>query len=262
MFYWYFNQDGSIDYEIKLSGELSTNVLSPGEETPRHGTLVAPSVNAQIHQHMFCMRLDPCIDGANNSVEELEVQPCPADALNPYRNAMMCKVTPLRTELEARRDCAPARSWRISSAENVNQITGRPTAYRLVPGTRGGWQPTLLTGAESSVSRRGAFARHSIWVTRYHSHERFPAGDFPTQATGEKGLPMWVQRDADIDGQDIVVWHSFGVAHLPRVEDFPVMSCESVGFSLKPDGFFLGNPATDLPPEQDARSVQCTMNGP
>jgi primary-amine oxidase len=46
-------QDGSIGYEIKLTGELSTNSLSQGEgPTPGHGTLVAPGVNAQHHQHM------------------------------------------------------------------------------------------------------------------------------------------------------------------------------------------------------------------
>lgn len=31
-FYWYFYQDGSIGYDIKLTGELSTNLVSPGGE--------------------------------------------------------------------------------------------------------------------------------------------------------------------------------------------------------------------------------------
>ena len=29
-FYWYLYQDGSIGYDIKLTGELSTNLVSPG----------------------------------------------------------------------------------------------------------------------------------------------------------------------------------------------------------------------------------------
>ena len=48
---------------------------------------------------------------------------------------------------------------------------------------------------------------------------------------------------------DIVLWHSFGVAHIPRVEDFPVMPVEVTGFTLKPDGFCGGNPGIDLAPE-------------
>lgn len=50
LFYWHFRQDGTFELEIKLSGELSTNMLSEGEESPTHGVLVAPGVNAQIHQ--------------------------------------------------------------------------------------------------------------------------------------------------------------------------------------------------------------------
>ena len=57
-------QDGTISYEIKLTGELSTNLVSEGEDphAPTHGTLVLPGVNAQHHQHMFCMRLDMAVD--------------------------------------------------------------------------------------------------------------------------------------------------------------------------------------------------------
>ena len=50
LFYWHFRQDGVFELEIKLSGELSTNMLSEGEEKHTHGILVAPGVNAQVHQ--------------------------------------------------------------------------------------------------------------------------------------------------------------------------------------------------------------------
>ena len=55
-------QDGTIKYEIKLTGELSTNPLSFGEESPEYGTLVMEGGNAQHHQHMFCARLDMAVD--------------------------------------------------------------------------------------------------------------------------------------------------------------------------------------------------------
>ncbi len=49
-FYWHFYQDGTIEYQIKLTGELSTNALAPGEDpkNPKYGTLVDPNVNAQV----------------------------------------------------------------------------------------------------------------------------------------------------------------------------------------------------------------------
>ena len=56
-------QDGHIEHEVKLTGCLSTNVLSPGEgPLPTHGTLLAPGLNAQVHQHFFCARLDMAVD--------------------------------------------------------------------------------------------------------------------------------------------------------------------------------------------------------
>ena len=54
LFYWYFNQDGSMEYEIKLSGMLSTNLLSAGEEASfflfTYGQLLS-------HDGLFCHRL-------------------------------------------------------------------------------------------------------------------------------------------------------------------------------------------------------------
>jgi len=50
--------------QVKLTGELSTNALSPGEDAsnPDYGILVDPGVNAQHHQHMFCARIDVAVD--------------------------------------------------------------------------------------------------------------------------------------------------------------------------------------------------------
>ena len=53
---------------------------------------------------------------------------------------------------------------------------------------------------------------------------------------------------------DVVVWHSFGVTHVPRVEDWPVMPVEQTGFWLKPANFFDANPGLDIPPEFNAAS--------
>ncbi|KAL6973175.1 D-amino acid oxidase [Sarracenia purpurea var. burkii] len=40
----------------------------------------------------------------------------------------------------------------------------------------------------------------------------------------------------------------FGVTHVPRLEDWPVMPVERVGFMLQPHGFFNCSPAIDVPP--------------
>jgi len=45
-----------------------------------------------------------------------------------------------------------------------------------------------------------------------------------------------------------VLWHVFGIHHVPRPEDWPVMPCDPVGFSITPSGFFDRNPTLDVAP--------------
>mmetsp|Transcript_83846 Transcript_83846/g.237063 ORF Transcript_83846/g.237063 Transcript_83846/m.237063 type:complete len:532 (-) Transcript_83846:243-1838(-) len=261
LFYWRLKQDGSIDFEIKLSGELSTNLLSSGEGTdPSHGVMVAPGVNAQYHQHMFAARLDMEVAGATNNVSEVDVVTEPPSAANPYLNCFKPVETVLKTEKEAVRvaDANKARSWKISNPSVVNAISGKPVAYKLLPFTRGPAQPPLLTAPDSAVAKKGFFANSHLFVTPYAPDERYPAGENTPQGDGEDGLPSWIEQDRSVENADVVLWHCFGVAHVPRVEDFPVMPCESTGFTLKPDGFSLGNPAIDLPAETNTASHCCS----
>lgn len=261
LFYWYFLQDGTIEYEIKLSGMLSTNMLSASESEygqPKHGTLVAPGVNAQVHQHMFCARLDFAVDGQVNSVEEVDLV-SGGSGPNPFGNLMGPVKTPLTSEKQAARvaDSTRARSWRITNLDSLHPVTKQPVAYKLVPFTRGPAQPTLLTGPKSTVTKKGVFATKNIWVTHHNDEQMWPAGEFTVQGELGKGIPEWIADDKDVSSGDLVVWHSFGVVHMPRPEDFPVMPVEHTGFSIKPDGFFANNPSNDLPPPGVGGSKCC-----
>ena len=46
----------------------------------------------------------------------------------------------------------------------------------------------------------------------------------------------------------MVLWYVFGIHHITRPEEWPVMSVDVVSFWLKPVGFFDRNPALDVPP--------------
>ena len=67
-------------------------------------------------------------------------------------------------------------------------------------------------------------------------------------------FPVMHAQNRTVSGCDPVIWHAFGVTHFPRIEDFPVMPVEVVGFTLKPVNFFGGNPGVDVPPERNAAS--------
>ncbi len=252
-FYWYFYLDGTIECEIKATGVLFTSAYPgggsggsspPGQQSEHpYSTEVAPGLAAPIHQHLFSARLDMTVDGLANAVEEVDVTGLPIGPDNPYGNAIAATVTRLTRESQAgrRADGARGRTWRVISTEQANRF-GRPTSYTLYPA------PALLADPDSPLAARAGFAANHLWVTRYDPDQRYPAGDFVNQHPGGAGIPAFVAGDRDIDGTDIVVWHTFGPTHVPRPEDWPVMPVARCGFVLKPTGFFDRNPTLDVPP--------------
>lgn len=243
-FYWYFYQDGNIQLEVKLTGIISSMAVVPGD-IPGFAGLVAPGLAGPNHQHLFCARLDLDVDGQTNSVHEVEAEPLPPGPDNPWANAFRQRVTPLPTELEARRltSGGTSRHWRIESGDATNWL-GQPTAYRLLPTAS---TPALFAQPESSIAKRAGFARYNLWVTPFSRAERRAAGEYPNQHEGGDGLPSWTAADRIVEDTDVVLWYSFGVTHFVRPEDWPVMPVEYTGFLLSPVGFFDRNPALDVP---------------
>ncbi|MFC7344381.1 primary-amine oxidase [Saccharopolyspora griseoalba] len=242
-FYWYLYLDGTIELEVKATGVVFTSA-HPGAHHP-YASQIAPGLGAPYHQHLFNARLDMAVDGPANLVEEVEVERVPAGPDNPRGNAFSKRHTPLRSESEAQRraDNRRGRVWHITNPSSRNRL-GDPVAYALFPEGN----PELLAAEESSIRRRAEFATRHLWVTRYDPAERYAAGDFVNQHPGGAGLPAYAADDRDIDGQDLVVWHTFGLTHFPRPEDWPIMPVDHTGFKLKPVGFFDRNPTLDVPP--------------
>jgi primary-amine oxidase len=185
------------------------------------------------------------LDGTANSVYEIDATADSEGPENPYGNAFSARTTLLQKESDAQRlaDPSAGRYWKIVNPSIKNRL-GQPAGYRLLPGS----PSRLLAGPASSVAKRAAFATRNLWVTPYAPDERRPAGEYPNQSEGGDGLPAWTAADRPLEDTDVVLWHTFGVTHIARPEDWPVMPVEYAGFLLKPDGFFEANPALDVPP--------------
>ncbi len=243
-FYWYFYQDGTIEYQIKLTGIIHTSAVPPGE-TPKYGTLVAPQLVGPIHQHLFNMRLDMSVDGERNSVYEVNTVSEPRGPDNPQGNAFYAEKTLLATESEAQRTIDPmsARYWVVVNPSAHNAL-GQPPGYKLMPGEN----VLPFPDDEASVTKRAGFTKKHVWVTPYARDEMAAAGDYVNQHPGGDGLPAWTQTNRSVENTDVVLWHTFGINHVARPEDWPVMPVAYTGFTMKPVGFFDMNPALDVPP--------------
>ena len=250
-FFWYFYQDGTIQLELKLTGIVNTAAVPPGE-TPKYGTLVAPQLNAHIHQHFFNFRLDLSVDGEGNSAYEVNTVAEPPGPDNPHGNAFYAVATPLRTEEEAQRVIDPlqGRYWLVANP-SVENALGRPVGYKLMPGEN--VLPFAQPGA--SILRRAGFMTKHLWVTPYHRDELTATGPYPNQHPGGAGLPAYTKNNRNIENTDLVLWYTLGYHHVPRPEDWPISPVAYCGFSLKPVGFFDTNPVLDVAPSPHANGA-------
>jgi hypothetical protein len=92
----------------------------------------------------------------------------------------------------------------------------------------------------------------------------WPAGRHVPQTSGDptRGLPEWIgDGKQSIDNTDIVLWHTFGVTHIPSPEDFPVMPVEPITLLLRPRNFFSNNPVMDVPPSFASTPSQVAAQG-
>ncbi|MFD1714748.1 primary-amine oxidase [Amnibacterium flavum] len=241
-FYWYLYQDGRIEHEVKLNGIVFTTASPDGYA---YASRIAPGLSAPYHQHLFSARLDMMVDGVTNRVDQIEAVRVPMGEGNLYGNGFTRSVATIVDETDAARfaDASTGRVWNIVNPGRFNRL-GHEVGYTLRPQHN----PTLMADDGSSVAGRAAFATRHLWVTAYDPAERYPAGDYVNQSPRGEGLPAYQAAGRNLDGADVVVWHTFGLTHFPRTEDWPVMPVDHVGFALVPYNFFDRNPALDAAP--------------
>jgi primary-amine oxidase len=243
--YWRFYPDGSIECEVRATGVMVTAPLAADGDRSQYGATVDRRTYAPYHQHFIVARLDLDVDGPANTAVQLDADVLPTTEENPYGLAMTTKATVIASEAESARDpsWATQRTWSVANPNRTN-AHGDPVAYKIIPT---GAIPSLLDPA-SPVYQRAPVIGHTLWVTAYDDTERWPAGDYPTQSGRDGGITRWIAADAPLVDADVVLWYVFGIHHITRPEDWPVMPADAVSFWLKPFGFFDRNPALDLAP--------------
>ncbi|KAF5667257.1 primary-amine oxidase [Fusarium heterosporum] len=269
IFAWHFCQDASIFYEVRATGILSTVPTSiDHKDVYPYGTVVAPGVMAPYHQHLFSLRIDPAIDGHANSLVIEESKPLPFDdstVHNPFGVGYVTESQTVDQEGGFDLDFTKARTFKFVNENKINPITGTPVGFKLMPF----YSQMLLAHPDSFHAKRSEFAEHAVWVTRYEDNEYFPAGQYTMQSSGGDGLASVIANRRgtgiaqSVRNQDIVIWHTFGSTHNPRIEDWPVMPSEKLMVGMKPVNFFTRNPGLDVAPstQEQNQSVLYTGEG-
>ena len=215
---YYFYQDGSIEFEIRLTGILQVCVARDNAPDP-YGINVAPNVKAQYHQHVFSIRVDPMIDGLNNSVIETDVVPLPdaptGSDMNFAGNAFIAQETTLKRQSEGARDYdfEKDRRWRVVNPEKTHSHSGKEVGYTL--GIKGA-MVKMLARDDSWVTVRAPFGTKPLWVIKDIEGPKggrvWPAGKYvpQTRTTPEDSVSRWAQGEGCIDNEDILLFITMG----------------------------------------------------
>jgi primary-amine oxidase len=265
-FNWVFRPDGSFGFEAELSGTVIAKFVQPaacescaaiaqgigpdgssrtfeasgGEE---YGGLLHPGVVGLSHQHWFNLRLDFDVGGKANAVMENNAWRVPereGAASPPNASPFRLRHTIFAKAADAKRQMNhdTSRTWTIFNPSLANE-SRRRAGYSIMPMANAS---TFLPRArEAEVT---GFTAHHLWVTPYRHGQYYAAGAYPNQSKSDYTDTLHRYADtSSIYDQDIVVWYSLGDTHVPRPEDFPVMSSKRISVSFHPDGFFERNPA-------------------
>lgn len=242
-----FNLDGTIKIDVQLTGIL----LAKGTEITQNpciagcNPLVEKLVLAPNHQHFFNFRIDFDVDGAaGNTPAEMNVEAIKSRKENPDGNGFAMINTVLATEKNAQRNLhlPTARKWKVFNRESKNSL-GHPRGYALMPEESA--VPYLTP--DNQIRKRAQFINHHAWFTAFNDDEMSAAALFPTTAPMGEGLPKYIANDEKLDGQDVVMWYTFGVTHVPRPEEWPIMNVHHTGFTLMPVNFFSENQGMKVP---------------
>ncbi|OTB08229.1 hypothetical protein M426DRAFT_317341 [Hypoxylon sp. CI-4A] len=250
------NQAGELEYQVRATGILSTSPIDEGVNV-NFGTVVHPGVLATHHQHILSLRIDPALGSyrEGQSLVAQEAHAMPIDDFNPYGTGYYSVKNTIAKEGGYDLDSSKGRTYMVQNSHMPNEVNGLPASYKIMFPPM---QP-MLAHPSTFNARRAEFADHHIYVTKYRPDELFAGGKYTNQSRGHTGIKSWIAaNNASVEDEDIVVWVQFGLNHIPRIEDFPVMPVEIISVHLKPVNFFTRNPAIDVPPstQEVNRSVE------
>lgn len=208
------DQSANLHIEVKATGIVSTMPIGAGNHVP-WGTVVAPGVMAANHQHLFNVRIDPALDGQKNTVIYDDCVPVDEDPdIDPFGCAFKVDTTKIIKPGGYDIDLNTSRTYKIINPTRKNTVSGKPVGYKLhaIP------SQMLMMRPSSFNYKRGVFASKPIWVTKYQDDELYAAGEFTNQSREDTGLAIWSARDENVEDEDVVLWHTFGLTHVTRPE--------------------------------------------
>ena len=196
------DQAANLHIEVRATGIISTMPIRQGANVP-WGTTVAPGVLAVNHQHLFCVCIDPHLEGLRkNTIKYDDCIPVVDEPeLDPFGCAFRHESSSVKKPGGYDLDLSKARVYKIINNSRKNAVSGKEVGYKLhaVP------SQMIMMSPKTFNFRRGVFASKPIWVTKYQDDELWIAGEFTNPSRQDTGLAVWASRDESVENEGVVL---------------------------------------------------------
>jgi len=214
--------NGTVEFETRATGILATSLIDAGKPS-LWGNVVSPGVLAANHQHLFCLRIDPMIDGLQNTIMQEESLSVPYSAQeNPHGNSW--KIAKKAIEESGFVEVEPKlnRTFKVVNEKKLNAISCNPVGYKIVAPTA----QLLIADQRNTVRRRARFAEHHLWVIHHRDVEFWADGHWTNRSHDETGGVFDAAARCDnVREEDIVVWQTYGMTHNTLCGGLPGDAC-------------------------------------
>ncbi|XP_045168957.2 putative amine oxidase [copper-containing] [Mercenaria mercenaria] len=246
-----FYQNGVIEVKSMSTGYILANAFSEMER--KYGFQLHDSIVANFHTHLFHFKADLDVNGQSNRYEFIDIKS--ETAPNEFSKITRSTYSQgyIETSLKSTEKDAAYKfnfetpKYHIFYNNNTRDGYGNPMAYRLIH--NGMVKQVIPEGHNKEPAISWARYQHAVTQqkdTEAHSSSMYSMFDTDDQVVNFLG---YIEDDKSIKDEDLVLWVTLGVHHIPHKEDLPLTTSTGVApsFFLQPFNYFSEDPAMSSP---------------
>ena len=238
IFDYVFHLNGEIELRVSPTGYVQSSFKIPFEA--QFGNPLHYDVTGNVHQHMFHFKIDLDIRRVENRFSVLEIDT--QSARHPWYpdvnlTQFMIKEKEYVREMDIVIDELSLPNYYIIYDEQPLNEFGSRRAYRIL---NNGMTPFMLENED--VANAARWTKYPVVVTKYDDTEETSSSIYAQNEPWDPVVDFegFVQDNDTIFNEDLVVWATMGLYHIPSTEDVPssATTWQTQSIHIVPFNFF------------------------